>query len=190
VKRVVIVGVGALGSHLVLFGRGWAARLVVIDPDRVEQKNVASQFHTRMGVGRNKAKALQQAMQGLFGARLEAIPHRLAEDNARTLLEGADLVVDCVDHGPTRRLLAEVSAELGVPCLHGALAADGAYGRVMWAPRFDVDHGGEGEATCEDGEHLPFVALVAAKMAGTVRRFLEDGVEIDTHLRPDGMEQV
>jgi molybdopterin/thiamine biosynthesis adenylyltransferase len=188
--RIVIVGVGALGSHLVLFGRNWDAALVAVDFDRVEQKNVLSQLHTRMGVGRNKAQALRQTMQGLFGVRLKAVPHRLTEDNARTLLADATLVVDCVDHGPTRRLIAEVAAELELPCLHGALAADGAYARVMWAPRFSVDGGGEGAATCEDGEHLPFVARVAAQMAQTVQRFLRDGTRDDHHLRPDGSERV
>ena len=62
-KKIVIVGVGALGSHLVLLGRNWSARFVVIDDDRVEQKNTQSQFHSRMGVGRNKAQAMQQAEQ-------------------------------------------------------------------------------------------------------------------------------
>ena len=175
---------------MALFGRNWDARLVLVDFDRVEQKNVASQLHTRMGVGRNKAKALEQLMQGLFGVRVEAIPHRLVEDNARAILDGATVVVDCVDHGPTRRLVAHVASDLGVPCLHGALAADGGYARVMWAPRFDVDDGEAGAATCEDGEHLPFVALVAARMAHVVQRFLTDGTTESIHVRPDGLTRV
>jgi molybdopterin-synthase adenylyltransferase len=170
-----------------LLARNLAAQLVVVDFDRVEQKNVLSQFHSKMGVGRNKARALQQAMQGLFGLRLEAVPHRLTEDNARALLGGADLVVDCVDHAPTRRLLQRVSAELAAPCLHGALAADGRYARVMWDPAFTVDEGGDGGATCDDGEHLPFITLVAAKMAHCVQRFSNDGAMESAHLRPDGL---
>lgn len=189
-KRIVIVGVGALGSHLVLLGRSWGAELVAIDFDRVERKNVESQFHTRMGVGRNKAQALQQAMQGLFGLRIDAIPHRLVGDNAAVLLEGADVVVDCVDHAETRRLIQRVAAERAIPCLHGALAADGRYARVMWDPGFAVDAGGEGVATCEDGEHLPFVALVAAHMAASLQRFLATGATDGAHVRPDGVERI
>ena len=189
-QRIVIIGVGALGSHLCLLGRNWDAQLVVVDFDRVEQKNIASQFHSRMGVGRNKTQALQQAMQGLFSLRLEAVPHRFVEDNARSLLEGADLVVDCVDHAGTRTVIQHVAAELGLPALHGALAADGRYARVMWDPAFTVDEGGDGAATCEDGEHLPFVALVAAKMAAVVQRFLSEGVQESVHIRPDGFEAI
>ncbi|MEM6930884.1 MAG: ThiF family adenylyltransferase, partial [Myxococcota bacterium] len=159
-KRVVVVGVGALGSHLVLLGRNWPVRFTLIDFDRVEQKNLASQLHGRTGVGRNKARALQQLMQGLFGLRVEAVPHRLVDDNVEALLGDADWVLDCVDDAPTRRLIQAFATERGLPCLHGALAADGSYARVMWSEAFGVDDGDAGAPTCEDGEHLPFVAIV------------------------------
>lgn len=186
-RRVVIVGVGALGSHLALLVRNAPAELVLVDFDRVERKNTLSQFHSRMGLGRNKAQALQQALQGLFGLRVTAVPHRLVEDNAAALLAGATLVVDAVDHGPTRSLIQRACSEAGVPVLHGALAADGAYARVMWGEAFTVDAGGEGQATCEDGEHLPFIGVVAAWMAVAVQRFLERGEQRSAHLHPGGV---
>lgn len=189
-KTIVIVGAGALGSHVALFGRNGDARVVVVDFDRVEPKNTLSQFHGRMGVGRNKAQALQQALHGLFGARVEAVPHRLVAHNAEALLAGADVIVDCVDHAETRRLMQRFAADRAIPCLHGALAADGRYGRVMWSPGFTVDEGGDGVATCEDGEHLPFIALVAAHLAARLQRFLTDGVMESVHVRPDGVEVV
>ncbi|MCB9745025.1 MAG: ThiF family adenylyltransferase [Alphaproteobacteria bacterium] len=185
--NIVVIGAGALGSHLVLLGRSWDATLTVVDFDRVERKNTLSQFHSRQGVGRNKAQALAQAMQGLFGLRLSAVPHRLSEDNAEAVLGGAALIVDCTDHAPTRRLIAAQAQAMGVPCLHGALAADGAYARVMWSERFTADEGGEGEATCEDGEHLPFIAYVSARMAMIVQRYLREGERRDEHLHPGGV---
>jgi len=188
--RIVVVGVGALGSHLVLLGRNWPAQFVLVDHDRVEQKNTASQFHSRMGVGRNKAQAMQQAMQGLFGLRLEAVPHKLTADNAARLLDGAALVVDCVDNAEARRVISQTVRAAGVPCLHGAVAADGSYARVMWDAAFSPDEGAEGVATCEDGEHLPFVAFVAARMADAVQRFLKDGEQISSHLHPGGILRV
>lgn len=188
--KIVIVGVGALGSHLVLLGRNWAASFVAIDFDRVEQKNVASQFHTKMGVGKNKGAALQQAMQGMFGLRIEAVPHKLGPDNADTLLSGADLVLDCVDNTPTRTLIQESARRLSIPCLHGAIAADGSYARLMWDGAFVPDEGAEGEATCEDGEHLPFVALTAARMAALVQEWLTSQKQRSIHLHPNGMIEV
>lgn len=189
-KSIVIVGVGALGSHLILLGRNWPARMTAVDFDRVERKNVMAQFHSSMGVGRNKAAALQQAMQGLFGLRIEAVPHKLTADNAAALLSKADLVVDCVDNLEARQTISAAAAELSVPCLHGALAADGAYGRVVWDELFQADAGGDGEATCENGEHLPFITLVAAQMAAVVQRFLADGRRQSVHLHPGGIVPV
>jgi len=185
--KVVVVGVGALGSHLVLFGRNWDVSFAVVDFDRVEHKNVLSQFHSKMGVGRNKAQAMQQAMQGLFGIRLEAVPHRLTADNVEALLSGAGLVVDCVDNAPTRQLIQDFVRKEGIPCLHGAVAADGSYARVMWDPIFAIDGGGEGQATCEDGEFLPFIAGVSSRMAGIVQQFLADGSQRSEHMHPGGV---
>ena len=55
---IVITGVGALGSHLVQFIRNEKTAIRVVDFDRVEQKNVLSQFYGRPGVGKNKVLAL------------------------------------------------------------------------------------------------------------------------------------
>lgn len=189
-KKIVVVGVGALGSHLVLLGRNWPANFVVIDFDKVEQKNVLAQFHSKMGVGRNKTAALQQAMQGLFGLRIEAIPHRLGEDNVDVLLGGADLVLDCVDNAPTRLLIQRSVRARPTPCLHGAIAADGGYARLMWDAAFSPDEGGEGEATCEDGEHLPFIGLVAARMAAIVQQWLADNSQHSCHIHPNGIIEI
>ena len=63
---IVIVGVGALGSHLVQFMRNEKIEIKIIDFDRVEQKNVMSQFHGKPGVGKSKVDALKQAMDFFF----------------------------------------------------------------------------------------------------------------------------
>jgi molybdopterin/thiamine biosynthesis adenylyltransferase len=187
-KRIVIVGVGALGSHLALLVRNLDASIVVIDFDRVERKNVLSQFHTEMSVGKNKATALQQAMSGLFKVKVEAVPHRLTPDNADALLAKADLVVDCLDNGASRRAVQDLVRAKGIPCLHGALAPDGAFGRVVWDESFAIDdESGAGAATCEDGEHLPFIALVSAFMARAVQRFVQDGRRIGFQVHPGGV---
>ncbi len=189
-RKVVLVGVGALGSHVLLFGRNWPVRFTVIDFDRVEQKNVMAQFHSKMGVGRNKASAMQQALQGLYGLRIEAVPHRLVEDNVQTLLSGADLVLDCVDNAPTRDLIQQHVRAHDIPCLHGAIAADGSYARVMWDPQFTADDGSKGVATCEDGEHLPFIALVSGRMAMTAQTWLQTGRQRSCHLHPGGIVEI
>lgn len=63
-NMIVIVGVGALGSHLVQFIRNEQVDIRIIDFDRVEQKNVMSQFHGKPGVGKSKVAALEGQEEG------------------------------------------------------------------------------------------------------------------------------
>ena len=107
-RTVVVVGVGALGSHTVQFLRSAGVKLKVIDFDRVETKNTLSQFHAKNSVGKNKTVALQQVMQFLWGVKLDGVPHKLTVDNATELLRGADLVLDCLDNGEARRQVQHV----------------------------------------------------------------------------------
>lgn len=171
---VVIVGVGALGSHVALLARGWERPLKLVDFDRVEQKNTAAQLHTRMALGKNKAVALRELLLGLFGTRVEAVPHRLVADNAEVLLEDAALVIDCTDNAAARRAIQDEVRRSGIACLHGALSADGSFARAVWDEHFVTDEEpGGGAATCEDGRRLPFFVLAAAEIALVAQRFLE-----------------
>lgn len=186
-KTIVVVGAGALGSHAVQFLRSSGTALRVVDFDRVESRNVASQFHGKPSVGKSKVASLQQAMSFLFGAKIEAVPHRLAADNARELLGKADLVLDCLDNGASRRLVQAFVRQHEIPCLHGALAADGAFARVTWDEDFTIDdEPAAGAATCEDGEHLPFIALAAAFLAKAAQEFVSKGARVGFQVSPGG----
>jgi molybdopterin/thiamine biosynthesis adenylyltransferase len=50
-------------------------------------------------------------------------------ENLPTLLQGADLVVDCTDQLPIRLTLQDAAQGLGLPMVHGAIA--GYIGQVM-----------------------------------------------------------
>jgi molybdopterin-synthase adenylyltransferase len=178
-KRITLVGVGALGSHAAQFLRNTAA-LRVVDFDRVEQKNVLSQFHARSSAGKSKAIGLKQSLQFLFATSVEAIPHKLVSDNARELLDGADLLVDCLDNRAAREIVQAFARQHSVPCVHGALAPDGSFGRVVWSEQFAIDaEPADGAATCEDGAHLPFIGMVAATLARAAQQFLLTGEQLN-----------
>jgi len=205
-KTVTIVGAGALGSHVMLFARNWEARFRVIDFDRVEQKNVLAQFHSKMGMRQNKALALQKAMGGLFGLNIKPFLHKLTGDNAEALLGGSDLVIDCTDNAEARRVIQDFvlkcklcgltkglhdhdlckgSWEPTTEVLHGCLSAAGDFARIIWTENFTPDEEGEpGQATCEDGEQLPFFAMAASVVAQTAQQFLADGTKRNYQLMP------
>lgn len=189
--RIIVVGVGALGSHVVQLLRnvdlqainGRLHKLVAVDFDRIEQKNVLAQFHSKTGIGKNKAQSLQQTVNFLFGVKIEANPHKVTNDNVETLLGGAALVIDCLDNGASRALVQQFARKAQIPCLHGALAADGNVGGVIWDSKFEIDFESDGGgATCEDGQHLPFISMVASYMARSAQEFLTTGREMSFQL--------
>jgi molybdopterin/thiamine biosynthesis adenylyltransferase len=189
--KITIIGAGALGSHLVQALRNEEATLKVIDFDRVEMKNVASQFHFKNAVGKKKTEALKQLMQFAYGRKIEVVGNKLTSDNAEQLLGGADLLVDCLDNGEARRVVQGFARANGVPCLHGALAADGGFGRAIWTDDFVIDdEAGAGAPTCEDGEFLPFIVVTAAYVAQAVQRFLRDGRKVGYSISPARVEKI
>lgn len=192
-KRVVVVGAGALGSHLVLLARNWEVDLVVIDFDRVEAKNTQSQLHTKMGQGKNKAIAMQSLLRALFGLKVAAKPVELTEQNQEELLVDADLVIDCTDNFKARSVIQQFSRDCDpkVETLHGCLSADGDFARIVWTEHFKADkESAEGAATCEDGRNLAFHALAAAVLSQVAQRYLDDGVKQSWQVSPFSMQRL
>lgn len=170
-KKVVVVGVGALGSHVVLLLRN-SAQIKIVDFDSVEQKNVLSQFHTKSSVGKAKATSLQQTMNFLFGTKVTIIGNKLVENNAAQLLGEMDLIIDCLDNAEARRIVQNYARKEKVPCLHGGLAADGAFGISIWDENYEIQDGPVGAPTCENGDQLPFIATVSAYITISAQEFL------------------
>jgi molybdopterin-synthase adenylyltransferase len=190
-KQIVIVGVGALGSHLVQALRNEEVSIKVIDFDRVEMKNVASQFHFKNGVGKKKTDALKQAMQFCYGRKIEVVGNKLTSDNDEQLLGGADLIIDCLDNGEARRVVQAFARANDVPCIHGALAANGEFARVVWDAMFVIDDVGDGgAATCEDGEFLPFIGVASFYLALAVQKFLGEGRKLGFSISPEGVQKI
>jgi len=189
-KRILIAGVGALGSTCVQFVRNVGAELRLVDFDRVESKNLSAQWFVKQSVGKNKAEAIRLQLANFYGAKAEAMGVRLAATNAAQLLAGCDLAVDCFDNADSRLILSDASRAAAVPLLHGAIAADGTVGLVRWDERFTPDREDtEGQATCEGGEHLPLIGLVGATLARAIQDFLKDGSRNDYLITLNGSVQ-
>lgn len=186
-KIITVVGVGALGSHLVQFLRNVDGELRVIDFDRIDSKNVMSQFHGKPNLGKGKADSLKQTVNYLFGVKIHSIPHKLTSVNDDQLMGKSDLIIDCLDNGEARRIVQGFARRSHTPCLHGALAANGEFGRVVWDENFVIDEAGVGAATCEDGQHLPFIALTSAFLAQAAKMFLTAGKKMGFEVSPAGV---
>ena len=178
--RIVICGIGALGSTCVQYLRNVAAELRLVDFDRVESKNLSAQWFIKQSLGKNKAEAARLQLANFYGAKAEAMGVRLGPHNAAQLLADCALAVDCFDNADSRTALSEAARAASVPLVHAALAADGTFGLVRWDERFTPDReDAEGQATCEGGEHLPMIGLIGATLARTIQDFITKDARYD-----------
>jgi molybdopterin/thiamine biosynthesis adenylyltransferase len=186
--RVVICGVGALGSTAVQYCRNLDAELRLVDFDRVESKNLAAQWFVKQSLGKHKAEAIRLQLANFYGVKAEAMTVRLAATNAPQLLAGATLAVDCFDNADSRLVLSDAARAAGVPLVHGALAVDGTFGLVRWDERFTPDReDAPGQPTCEGGEHLPMIGLVGATLARAIQDFVRSGARHDYMISLSGI---
>ncbi len=123
--RVTIVGVGGLGAPAALYlAAAGVGTLRLVDDDQVALSNLHRQVLYGQGdVGQPKVLAAAAAL-GRQNAQVRVEPHRarLTPANARTLLEGADVIVDATDNFEARYLINDTAVALGVPHVHGSIA--------------------------------------------------------------------
>lgn len=174
--RIVFCGLGAIGSQAVVLCRNLDAELVLIDFDRVESRNLLSQAHVKPSVGKLKADALKAQLAQLHGRKAEAFPVRLRADNVATLCAGASLLVDAFDNAASRTLLSDHARATATPLIHAGVSADGTFGLVRWDEHFTPDvEDSPGQPTCEGGDHLPLLGLLAATLARAIQDFAMKG---------------
>jgi hypothetical protein len=174
--RIVFCGVGALGSTAVVLCRSLPVELRLVDFDRVESKNLAAQAFVKQSLGRNKAEALKLQLWNGWGVKAEALGVRVVDGNVAEVCAGAGVIVDCFDNRAGRAVLSAHARAAQLPLLHAALSGDGRFGVVRWDERFVADAEDQpGQATCEGGEHLPFIGLLAAALARALQDFVTDG---------------
>lgn len=134
-QPVTVCGAGALGANIAeSLARSGFGRLRVIDRDRVEERNLATQPFHRADVGAHKARILANSLYRAVGVSVDARAVELRGDNARKLLDG--LVVDAFDNSASRGAVKAACEEAKLPCLHAGLA-DG-YAEVIWNESYRV----------------------------------------------------
>jgi len=186
--RIVICGVGALGSTAALFCRNLEAELAFVDFDRVESKNVMAQCFVKASIGKNKAEALKAQMLTFYGIKCESFGVKLSETNVEQLCGRADLILDAFDNAKSRMVLSEFARKSGKALVHAAVSGDGTFGIVRWDERFVPDaEGKEGQATCEGGEHLPLIGVLGSSIARIVQDFAKDGTKRDVMVNLRGV---
>ncbi len=123
-SSALIVGLGGLGcpAGLYLAGAG-VGRIGLCDSDVVSLSNLQRQtLYSEAQVGEAKtAAALSRLRSTNSEVCFEVFPQGLTPENAREIISGYDVVVDCCDNFATRYLISDICRKTGKPWVHGTI---------------------------------------------------------------------
>ena len=122
--RVLIVGVGALGSPAALYlAAAGVGTIGLADHDRVRLSNLQRQVvHRTATIGALKVEAAAETLRALNpNVQVELLAAPVEETNAMAVLARYDLVVDGTDSFSARYLLSDAAYLLGKPLVHGSI---------------------------------------------------------------------
>lgn len=123
-KRVLVVGCGGLGGHIIdQLARIGVGFLRVVDGDVFEASNLNRQLLSSvplLGVSKAKASADHIARVNP-DVTVESVQTFLTEGNAAEILAGCDIVMDALDNIPSRKILAAACKKANIPYIYGAI---------------------------------------------------------------------
>jgi len=175
-SRVLIVGLGGLGSPVALYLAGaGVGELHLADFDEVDVTNLQRQIlHDTASVGASKVDSALQRLTAL-NPEVRLVAHRQAlDDEALVEAVGAvDLVLDCCDNFATREAVNRACVRQEKPLVSGAaIRLEGQLTvfdtRQAHSPCYHClyGHGSEAELTCSEAGVLgPLVGLVGSLQA-------------------------
>lgn len=174
--RVLIVGLGGLGSPVALYlAAAGIGELVLADFDRVDLSNLQRQIvHDTAAIGLLKTESAAQRLRAINPAvTIRTINAPLAAENLADAVESVDLVCDCSDNFTLRFALNAACMAAGKPLVSGAaIRLEGQVTvfdpRVADSPCYRCLYQEEGEDTLrcsETGVLSPLVGMVGSLQA-------------------------
>lgn len=122
--RVLLVGAGGLGCPAGLYlAAAGIGTLGIIDSDTVDLTNLQRQvLHRTADVGRPKTESARDAIMRINpDVKVVTYRERLTTENAATIFEHYDVVVDGSDNFPTKYLVNDAAFFTGKPFVYGGV---------------------------------------------------------------------
>lgn len=122
-SRALIVGVGGLGSPAALYlAAGGVGAITLCDGETVDLTNLQRQIvHHTQSIGRFKTESARQTLAQINPeVAVVAIPRRVAGSELESLIEKADVVLDCSDNFATRHAVNRACVSAKKPLVSGA----------------------------------------------------------------------
>ncbi|MCP9340633.1 molybdopterin-synthase adenylyltransferase MoeB [Stutzerimonas xanthomarina] len=175
-SRVLIVGLGGLGSPVALYlAAAGVGELHLADFDRLDLTNLQRQIaHDTSSVGLHKVDSAMARLSAL-NPLVKLVPHRAAMnvDTLEVAVSAIDLVLDCTDNFAVREAVNAACVSAKKPLVSGAaIRLEGQLSvfdpRVETSPCYHClyGHGSEAELTCSEAGVLgPVVGMIGSLQA-------------------------
>lgn len=121
---VLLIGAGGLGSPAAMYlAAAGVGRIGIVDSDAVDLSNLQRQIlHPTDRVGQSKVESAAATIASINPlVHVEPYRRRLTSDNARSLIEPYDIVLDGTDNFATRYLVNDACVLLGKPNCYGSI---------------------------------------------------------------------
>ena len=182
-KRILVVGCGGLGGHIIdQLCRIGIGTIRAVDGDVFEASNLNRQLLSKVDLlGVSKAKAAADHIARVNpDVSVEAVECFLTEDNAAQLLTGCDIVLDALDNIPSRRILAAACAQTNIPYVYGAIQGWVAQAAVSMPGDRLIDRLYPEEIEIRDKSVLSFTPALCASMQTALCVKLLTGRAVET----------
>ncbi|MEE9492411.1 MAG: molybdopterin-synthase adenylyltransferase MoeB [Gammaproteobacteria bacterium] len=176
--RVLIVGLGGLGSPVALYlSAAGIGHLLLSDFDQVDLSNLQRQIiHRPKTIGRLKVDSAAACLADLNpDTHLTTFARGLDEEELMTQVARVDVIVDCSDNFSTRFLLNRIAVQTQTPLVSGAA--------IRWEGQISTfafdencpcyrclyeDDGSEGDNCEMEGVIAPLVGVIGSLQAQEV----------------------
>ncbi len=182
--HALVIGAGGLGSPVALYlGSAGVGHITVVDHDTVDVTNLQRQIaHTVERVGSAKVDSIRQAIAAINPeVQVSSLARRADADLLASLVEQADVVLDCSDNFATRQAINAACVRQRKPLVSGAAirfdgqlavydprAADSPCYACVFDPREDFE-----ETRCATmGVFAPLVGIIGAMQAAEALKLI------------------
>ncbi len=175
-SHAAVIGLGGLGGTVTeILARAGVGTLTLVDHDSFEDHNLNRQImSSEANLGESKADVAMKRVQEIDHF-LDVHVHGgyLSEENAHVLVQGADVIVDCLDSIPARFVLQRIAGETDRPFVSAAVAGMSAHVMTIFPgdPGLEVLYGNPLDAPEKGIETvigtLPQTAIMTAGIEGS-----------------------
>ena len=124
-SHVAIIGAGGLGGTVFeILARYGVGSITIVDFDKFEESNLNRQLLSNCENLKTKkvASAVKRGKQINPAVEVKIYSEKLTAKNAHKIIEGADIVADCLGGLPDRFIVEGAAKKLKIPMVHAALA--------------------------------------------------------------------